>query len=379
MRLFVSFCVLVPCTLLAQGKSATPPDTLVFANGEQLAGALVKADKDGLTFNSPMAGKLTVKWANVRELRTGERFAVLSQHVKLTRGDADAEVPVGTLRGTGTEIAVASAGGEKSVATANTAYVIDAAAFDDAVHHKSGLMKGWEGTATAGISLVRATEDSTTFNGNVALVRSTPAVNWLPPRTRSLLDYSQAYGTSSTAGVDAITGRPVTTTIESNIFHASAEMDRYFSPRLFGFGDVAFDHNFAQTLALQQAFGGGLGITVFNNARQELDAKADVHYEKQAFFDSTRNLNLFGSTFSERYLRHLVRGILLNEFASISPAWNNSSAYSGHANAELTFPVYKSVGFTLGAVDDYLNNAPPGSKKNSTEFLTGLTFTIKPR
>lgn len=379
MRLLFPLLVLLPSFLFAQDKSAPAPDRLVFANGEQLTGSLETADAAGIVFDSPMAGVLKIKWANIRDLQTEKPFAVLSQHLKLTRNDAVAEVPVGTVRVDAQQIVVATANGVQTVATANTEHIIDAAAFDRAVNHRPGLLEGWGGSATAGASLVRATENSTTFNGNVSLARTTPAVAWLPPRTRSLIDYSQAYGTSSTPATNPVTQLPGTNTIKSNIFHAGAEYDRYFSPRLFGFGDVAFDHNYAQTLALEHAYGGGLGVTVINNAHQQLDVKGDAHYEKESFFDATRNLNLFGSTFSERYLRHLVRGILLNEFASISPAWTRSNAYSAHANADMTFPVYKSLGFTLGAVDDYLNNAPPGSKKNSVQFLTGLTFTIKPR
>lgn len=379
MRALSLMFAMLPGVLLAQEKPAVAPDTLVFANGEQLSGALEKADAKGVTFNSPMAGVLTVKWENVRELRTAKQFAVLRQHQPLTRRNAAAEVPVGTLQASATQVEVSTASGSKDVATADAGTIIDAAAFDKAVNHSPGLTQGWGGTITAGASLVRASENSTTFNGNVALVRATPAVDWLPPRTRSLLDYSQAYGTSSTPAVNPATGLTATNTIKSNIFHAGAEFDRYVTPRLFGFADVAFDHNYAQTLQLEQAYGGGLGVTIFNNPHHELDVKGDVHYEKEAFFDTTRNLNLFGSTFSERYLRHVVRSVVLNEFASISPAWNNTRAYSAHANADLTFPVYRPLGFTLGAVDDYLNNAPPGAKKNSIQFLTGLTFTIKPR
>ena len=45
----------------------------------------------------------------------------------------------------------------------------------------------------------------------------------------------------------------------------------------------------------------------------------------------------------------------------------------------MVFPVYKGLGFNVGAVDDYLNNAPVGSKQNSTQFTTGITYTIKPK
>jgi hypothetical protein len=69
----------------------------------------------------------------------------------------------------------------------------------------------------------------------------------------------------------------------------------------------------------------------------------------------------------------------LNEFGSVSPAWNNSSAFSAHVNGNLIFPVYKGLGFNVNATDDYLNNAPAGSNQNSTQFNVGFTYAIKPR
>ena len=365
----------------AVAQAAKPaPDTLVFVNGEQLTGALEKADSKGITFKSDMAGEVTVKWANVKELRTDKRFALLTAHEKLTRKDALAVVPQGKISVTGDDkdraIVVATAAGPKTVPIAQTDRLIDAAGFDKAVNHPASLLQGWGGTAAAGVSLVRATQDATNFNGAVNLVRATPSVDWLPARSRSTIDYNQAYGTTSQAG---------TATVKSNIFHADAEYDHYFSPRAYGFGDVAFDHNYSESLDLQQAYGGGVGITLLKNAVRTLDFKGDAHYEKQRFFvlpgntAVTPNTNLFGSTFSEKYLRYLAKGLVLNEFGSISPAWNDSSAYSAHVNASLGFPVFKGFGFNLGAVDDYLNNAPAGSKKNSVQYTTNLTYTIKPR
>ena len=64
------------------------PDTLVFSNGEQLTGSLEKADAKGITFKSPIAGELSVKWADVKELKTDKKFAVLTARQKLTRQDA---------------------------------------------------------------------------------------------------------------------------------------------------------------------------------------------------------------------------------------------------------------------------------------------------
>ena len=359
-------------SLLVQGAVAQSvlPDTLFFINGEQLTGSLERANAEGITFKSPVAGEIKVKWADIKELRSDKSFAILSMNQKLSRKNAAAIVPQGQIHVEDKQIIVATATGPKMVPVANANRIVDATAFDKAINHPPNIFHGWEGLVSVGASLVRATQNSTSYNGSLNLSRSTPQVDWLPPRTRTSLDFNQAYGTVS---------QPANATIKTNIFHAAAERDQYFTPRLFAFGSATFDHNFSQSLDLQQAYGGGLGITLLHNAIRQLDFKGDVHYEKQRFFDSTQNQNLFGSTFSERFLNYLPKGLVFNEFGSVSPSWNNMNAYSAHVNAGLGFPVYKGFGFNLGAVDDYLNNAPKGFKKNSTQFTTGLTYAIGPR
>ena len=373
-------------TLLAQNKDAKPqptPDTVIFANGEQLTGTLEHADGKGITFKSLMAGEVNVSWGNIKELRSDKDFAVLTQKQKLTRKDATAVVPSGRITVADKQLVVATRTGPKAIPLDQADKIIDAAAFDKAVNHPPNLIQGWGGSVTGGASLVRATQNSTTFNGAVTLVRSTPTVDWLPARSRTNIDYNQSYGTVSQAG---------TPTILSNILHADAERDDYFSRRAFVFGSATFDHNFSELLALQQAYGVGVGITVLHNAHQQLDFKGDVQYLKQQFSTPTAaevaagatatpsvDQNLIGSTFSEKYLRYMLKGIVLNEFGSVSPAYNNTSAYSAHVNAGFTFPTYKNLAFNVNFVDDYLNNAPVGSNKNSTQYTTGLTYTIKPR
>ena len=397
--------VLVTAGMGAQGapaaekKADKTPDTLIFANGEQLSGELETATSDGITFKSAMAGEIKVPWKNVKELRSDKEFALLTKGEKLTRKSAKAIVPEGKVSVAKDQLTVATATGPKVVPVADANLLVDAKAFDKAVNHPAGPLQGWGGVAQGGVALVRSTQNSTTFNGGVNLVRAVPLVSWLPARSRTTVDYTQSYGTISTP-VPAVAATPTTpavaasvSTIETNVFHADAEQDRYFSPRVFAFGSVTFDHNFSSQLDLQQAYGGGLGITLVKRASQQLDLKGDAHYEKQRYFNNatnlmatTQNQNLFGSTFSEKYLRYLRHGLVLNEFGSISPSWFQSNmsatqpnAYSAHVNASLGFPVFKGVGFNLGAVDDYQNNAPAGSKRNTTQFTTNLTYTIKPR
>ena len=352
---------------MAQTAKAAP-DVLIFVNGEQVTGTVEKVDTKTVTFKSLMAGEMTVSWDNIKELQSSQTFALLKPKQKLTKRDALASVPEGAVSAHGKDLTLKSPTSSVTMPLAQVDRLIPTADFTKALQPLS-WKQGWAGTATGGFSLVRATQDATTFTGAIALVRAVPQVDWLPPRSSTSLNYNQAYGTTSQTGVD---------TVKTNIFHAAAEQDWYLNPRLFALVDATFDHNFSQALDLQQAYGAGLGVNLIKNSLQQLDVRADLHYEKQSFDGGVSN-NIIGTTFAETYLRNLPKKLVFTEFGSVSPAWNDFSAYSAHVNAGLGVPVWKGLGFSISGIDDYLNNAPAGSKKNSVQFITGVTYTIKPR
>ena len=150
---------------------------MIFVNGEQLTGEFESANSDGITFKSVKAGEIKVSWKNVKELRTDRDFALLSKNEKLTRKDADAIVPQGAITVQGKNVVVATAAGPKTVPVANADRILDAKGFDKALNNPPGILDGWQGTATGGVSLVRATQDSTTFNGAINLTRATSGVD----------------------------------------------------------------------------------------------------------------------------------------------------------------------------------------------------------
>ena len=120
-----------------------------------------------------------------------------------------------------------------------------------------------------------------------------------------------------------------------------------------------------------------MGWVAFKREKQELDLKGSVDYIDQRFTISSLNKQLIGSTFGEAYIQTFANGIQLNEQASITPAWNDTSAYSALGSLALTLPVYHHFGFTLGVLDNFLNNPPPGFKKNSLQVTAGLTYSLQ--
>lgn len=348
---------------------AKTPDLVVFTNGEQLTGELLKANGDGITFKSTMAGEITVPWANIKTLNSSKSFAILQSKLKVTKKTAP-QVPQGAITADAKTITVTGPTGTKTVPVADAALLVDAGVFNQAVNHSPKFLQGWGGAATGGVALVNSTQTSTNFNGAINLTKANPTVDWLAAKDRTIVGYSQSYGTTSQAG---------TPTVKANIWQANAERDEFFSPRLFVSGTAVFNHSYAQTLQLQQSYGLGVGVTAVKTPKRELDFRGNIQYTKESFFVTTQNVNLVGSMLSETYVEHLPKGLLFNESASFTPSFNQPSDYSLLVNSNLIFPVYKGFGFNMGFVDTFLNNAPAGSNKNSTQFTTGISYTIKPR
>jgi len=369
----------------AKPATAKPaPDVLVFSNGDQLTGKLERITAGNVVFASDMAGELTISVDKIKELRSGAEFALLK------KGDVvgKTQVPEGSVAVAGGNLTLSTSAdqNEATVPAKDVDYLIDKATFDQQVSKKAGFRTGWNGTLTGGANIERSTTTGTTLNAGLSLVRAIPTVPWMPARDRTTFDVTESYGKESTPIIPPTTPATPPEVVLSSIFHADAERDQYFSPRLFALGDVSFDHNYGQGLQFQQVYGGGIGWTAIKSGKQELDLKVDVHYEKQQYITTpvngsvvttTPTVNLIGSTIFEGYHRNLPRKIVFTETANILPAWNNSNDYSANVMAALSMPVFKRLSATVSATDNFLNDPAEYYRKNSFQFITGVTYLLR--
>ncbi len=387
--------LLFPLALVRGFAADAPakPDVLVFTNGDQLTGKLLRSAGGSVTFHSDMAGDLTIEWTKVKEIRTAQEFAVIEKGVKPTRKTPEALVPHGTItvEDQNIDVHTASGGTTPPIPVKTVDFLIDQPTYESKVKTNPGFFHAWHGSGTFGATIVNATQNTYTFTGGVALARVVPDVSWLTPRNRTTADFSASYGkiTDPAYTIPASAGPPPTpatfvpvNTVKTSIYHGDFERDEYVSDRVYYLGAVAYDHNFSQSLQLQQIYGGGIGWTILKQPKQTLDLKALMQYERQNFIDGLPgdNQNLIGSTFSANYLRRLPLGMTFNQQVSYIPAWNNLHAYSVQELNAFSIPAYKRLSITLGTLDSYLNNpatALPPVKRNSFQFTAGVTYTFK--
>jgi putative salt-induced outer membrane protein YdiY len=358
---------LLIATPLGFGQSAAKPDpdVLIFSNGEKLVGKLIRSDGATVVFHSDSLGDVKADWSKIQELHSAQKFVAVEKGVQLNRHSDVSKLPTGAVTLAGKSLAV----GDRTIPVADAAHIVQQPAFEKDVLHSPGFFQAWTGSVTAGAALVQATQTSRTYTGGISLQRTTPVADWLDTRDRTIASFSATDGSVS---------QPNTPKLKTAIFHGGLERDEYL-PRshAYFFAQTTFDHNFSQGLDLQQMYGGGFGWTLVKQARQTLDLKGSISYERQTFQASASNRNLIGSVFSENYVRKLNAGMTLLEGVSITPSWNTSKAYSWTANTSLNVPVHKRLGFQVAALDTFLNDPPPSFKKNSFQLTMGLNYSLR--
>lgn len=380
-------------------STAAPRDTLVFVNGDTLSGKLDREVSGTVSFQSDELGEVEVPWSKIKSLHTQAGYVVLENkpgvHLKHFVADAskgalnvaDNAITVSPGRAPAPPVDVPAGQGAivpaiKAIPVKNAQYILDENTFNRQLRENPNFFAGWNGSATAGVTLVQGTENQYTYTSAIALIRTVPTVSWIATRNRMEADFSSSYGKiTQPAYFSAGTLIPTTYT-KSSIFHADAERDEYISNRVFVLAQTAFDHNYSQGLDLQQVYGAGMGVTAIKRGTQQLDLRATLQYEKQGFITSAlgTNQNLVGSTLSGTYALKLPRGIVFNQQLAYVPAFNIVRDYSANETDTLTFPFYKNVAFTVGSIDSYLNDplpAEPPVTRNSFQFTTGITYTLK--
>lgn len=334
-------------------------DTLIFANGDQLSGTLLRADSAVCVFKSDMAGLVTVPWSHIRELRTTDPYVVVGKDASVQRGQL-------LVDGATVEITSDTAPQPTFIAPPDTRMIVDPKTYAEAVTAHPHPWQSWRGQVSGGFSQISATQASSSYTGRIDMQRPVPSLVWLPQQSNTLFHFQGTYGKLS---------QPREPTVRTSIYSAGVEQDQDVSGRLFVFGNAQLDHNLAQGLQLQQAYGGGLGWKLLQSAPTQLALRADLHWTHQRFL-SRANERFLASSFTES-LRQNYGRVVWTQNVSLTPSYTKGLAYQMAGMSSWAVPLYRSLSLNFIVVDNYLNNPQPGFMKNSLQVSTGLQITVQ--
>lgn len=372
----------------AQKKPREITDVVIFKNGDQLSGKFERSVTGNILFKSDAVGEVTISLDKVKELRPSSSYVVIKKDEKITRTPKQ---PVSVAVEDSTLKQTLPTGAVETIAIKDVGYIIDGETYHKELTENPGPFHNWNGSITGGVTVLQSTSYGQTFTLGTSLIRAVPTVAYLPPRTRTTFNLLETYGklTQPLIPLPAFCNGSKNppgcqdSVAKTNIFHTDFEHDKYLTQRFYILGNVVFDHNYGQGLDFQQLYGFGAGYTILETPIQQLDVKGDIHYMRQNFIQypppqiSSPNQNLIGSTFGEAYKRTLPGKILLTQSGTYIQSWNNTNAWSAIGAFGLALPVYRRFALSVNLLDNYLNNPAFGYKKNSLQFVTGVTYTLR--
>ena len=205
-------------------------------------------------------------------------------------------------------------------------------------------MHGWTGAITAGATIVRSTDSVTSFTAGIALARLIAHRGLSAPRNPHNLQPHRDLRQGHLARHP-----PDHPALALACRHQDQHLPRrrrtrlVLHPRLYALANTAFDHNYLSGPGPPAALRRRRRLDARPNRHQQLDLKADIHYERQSFFGQPE-VNLIGSIFGEAYHRDLPHKIVFTQAADYIPSWNNSQAYSAMFTAGIVLPTWKRLG-----------------------------------
>src|SRR5271154_1193224 len=135
----------VPMHAQAPAAPAPGTDVIVFTNGDQLTGKLVREVSGSVIFHSDVAGDITVTWDKIKSIKTGQQFAVIQQGQHVTRKTADADIVLGSVQVEDNQVKVTqgTGGATKDIPVKDAQYVIDKDTYTKELRGNPGIFSGW--------------------------------------------------------------------------------------------------------------------------------------------------------------------------------------------------------------------------------------------
>src|SRR3954470_15111648 len=268
-------------SVTAQGeKSPSSSDVIVFKNGDQLTGTLLRQIGNTVFFKSDMVGQITVPTSRLKKLRSQGSFAVLKKHEKIaltTRQPGDITLSNDVIT------VVEPSGVPEPVALKDLDFVVDKTTYDKEMTGKPGIWYGWQGSVAGGVNIVESTTTGQSYRVGINLFRAIPTMPDLRARSRTIFNLTENYGKLTTPVIPQTTPPAAKQVAKVNIFDTNFEHSRDFTSHMYGLVGFGYGHNYSEGLNFWQAYGAGPGWTVIRSSAQQLDLSVDLHYERQNF------------------------------------------------------------------------------------------------
>lgn len=303
-------------------------DQLIMQNGDRLSGTVVKKAGEWLTFETPYAGKLRIRWAEVAELTTDQPLPVLLSDDTLTEADRFvAEAQPGTL-------------------------AITRVTHINPPPELSGQGYSLTGRINVGLNRTTGNTDTEAYHVDAEALYRTKGYR---------VTAGAIYNKASDNGVQSISN----TTL-------NAKYDRFISKTWYLYGHAKLQRDKFKDLRLRSELGLGAGHQFYDTPERKLALEAGLTQLKENYYEASDRSSIsarWAADFEQRFWKDLLT--LFHRHELVVPL-EDTGNFNGSAKTGVRIPVANGLNTTFQVDVDYENQ--PASDTDSTDLR--YVFTL---
>ncbi|MDX2150182.1 MAG: DUF481 domain-containing protein [Bryobacteraceae bacterium] len=330
-------------------------DQITLSNGDRVTGSVVKKDGATLVVKSALMGEVSIKWADVKSVKTDEP-------VNVVIGDKTVQ---GKIETEGERLAVVGPSAREVAALAEVVAVRNDAEQKRYERYLNPPLSAlWAGYFDIGLASTQGNARSTTWTTALLATRVTNA-------DKMRVYANQVYARGVVNDVAAVTARAI---------RGGWGYDRGVGSRAFLnlFNDYEFDR--FQNLDLRFVAGGGAGYTLLKGERGQLSLLGGASYNRENFSVPVSNGSSVRNSAEAYWGDELT--FRMNSSASVRQAFRmfnnltNRGEYRANFDLGLDTKLSKWLSWQGTFSNRYITNPAPGRRTNDVLISTGLRLSF---
>lgn len=320
--------------------STASADQLELANGDRLSGKVLEKAGDTLIFETAYAGKLEVKWSEVRSLST-------DMPLQFTLSDGSAVD--GTLELANDTAAFNRPDGQRVMVA------VDQIAAVGPIPPVGPPPLIWHGDALAAATVVRGNTDTDAYHLGGRVVGEQKAM--------------QRYTITAALNREATEGE---TTKDQYLL--GGKYDRFFSDVWYGFLGADFEKDKFKDLDLRSVFSAGVGYQFFNRDDLKLSLEGGASYTDEDYREGDDD-QYAGLTWALNWEQKLLGAMDFFHRHRGIKGLDSMDNFIIAAQTGVKFPLLAGFTATLEYDVNYDNDPPADVEKTDSTYILGIGYS----
>lgn len=330
------------CALLAASLCAVlvaSADEIRFKSGDRLTGTVLKVAGGKMTFSSAVAGKVTVNMADIETFSTDAPIRIVLADGKVVERQA-------AIVETGNQVALRQDAAETQVV-----------ALADIGKVNPDKVK-WTGIIAAGMNLTRGNTKSDTINLSADAVR------------RSEDDRNTvALGYTFSKQRDNDTRQ---TSTSADKWFVRGQYDHFFSPKLYGYGNLRVEKDRVADLKMRVTPGMGLGYQWRETSDLKFFTECGLSYVYEKYDDPSVTHKYTAARFAYRLDKTLSETVRLYHTLEYIPSMEDFGTYLLNTDVGLRAAITPRLSLDAKAQLAYNSDPAVGRDKKDWQYILGV-------